>query len=136
MITATNKMNVEFILLSNFHLSTILTKTDKILNKVQLENRERLNKAFLNSPYEALFQLAFIKEEVQLSANLTFWKKFASRFIETLRLTPSIESLREKQFIAAEELFFTQLLSEAPFFQGSEYLNVSCLEYHWNELNK
>ncbi len=127
---------LEFILLQNFHLSAEEKKGGSVQNKVQIEMRGRLEKAFAKSPYEAFFHLAFIKDEIQLSANLAFWKKFASYFVETLRLTPSVETLREKQFIAADDFFFSQLLSEAPFFQGSEYLNLSCLEYHWNELNK
>ena len=127
---------LEFILLQNFHLSAEIKKSNSIQNKAQIEMRERLMKAFAESPYEAFFHLAFIKDEIQLSANLAFWRKFALYFIETLRLTPSVETLREKQFIDADDFFFNQLLSEAPFFQGSEYLNIACLEYHWNELNK
>ena len=130
------KKILEFILLQNFHLSAEIKKSDSVQNKTQIDMQERLMKAFAKSPYEAFFYLAFIKDEIQLSANLAFWRKFASYFIETLRLTPSVETLRDKQSIVVDDFFFSQLLSEAPFFQGSEYLNISCLEYHWNELNK
>jgi len=126
---------LEFILLQNFHLSAEIKKSDSVQNKAQIEIQERLEKAFAKSPYEAFFHLAFVKDDIQLSANLAFWKKLASYFVETLRITPSLETLREKQSIVADDFFFSQLLSKAPFFQGSEYLNISSLEYHWNELN-
>ena len=131
-----NKHILEFTLLPNFHLSAEIKRADKPQNKAQIEMYRRLLEAFNKSPYEAFFHLAFIKNEIQLPANLMFWKKFASYFTETLRLTPSVETLREKQIIKADDFFFGQLLSEAPFFQGSEYLNIACMEYHWNGLNK
>ncbi len=130
------KETLEFILLPNFHLAAEIRKADKLQNRAQINLRHHLQQLFNNSPYEALFHLAFVKDEIQLSPNLLFWKKLASYFVETLRLTPSVETLREKQFISADAAFFDQLLADAPFFQGAEYLNITCLEYHWHKLNK
>ncbi|NOY74635.1 MAG: DEAD/DEAH box helicase [Kiritimatiellaeota bacterium] len=128
-------MSLELILLPNFHLAVDETKSAVPLNKARIELDERLDKAFSRSPYEALFHLAFVKEEVRLSANLAFWKNFSGYFVETLRLTPSVEALRHKQVIHPDVFFFEELSSNAPFFQGSEYLSPECLEFHWKGLN-
>ena len=126
---------LNFILLPNFHLQAEWEKTSTKINRAELDAEKRLADVFKKSPYEALIQLAFIKDEIPLSRNLKFWRIFASKFIETLRLTASVETLREKQYIAAEEEFFKNLLLKAPFFQGFEYLNIPCLEYQWDKLN-
>ena len=126
---------LELLLLPNFHLATETRKSATALNKAQVELRGRLGKAFAKSPCEALLHLAFLKEEIQLSANLAFWRSFAGHFVESLRLSPSLESLRDKQVISPDVFFFEELASNAPFFQGSEYLSPECLEYHWMALN-
>ncbi len=133
--TTTSNEELNLILLPNNHFMTEWKKPGLRLNKIQIETQNRLAEAFEISPYEALFKLAFIKDEVPLSKNLKFWRVFINHFIETLRFTESIELLRENQHIEANENFYSKILNQAPFFQGSEYLNQSCLQYHWQQLN-
>ncbi|EDM28294.1 SNF2-related protein [Lentisphaera araneosa HTCC2155] len=128
-------MELDFILLANQHLQTDWRKPSKRLGKAQEELQQKTNTHFDLSPQEALFHLAFVDEFSQLSSNLHFWRRFALYFVETLRMTPSLEEFRDKQVIAPDQTQLSKLIDSAPFFSGSEYLNSDCLEFHWQALN-
>ncbi len=83
---------------------------------------------------EALFFLGFIEQKGNLSPTLNFWHDFSKLFIEKLRLTENIDILRENISVPYDTFEFINLLSDAPFFQGSEYLNEDTLAYYWNSL--
>ncbi|MBI9105708.1 MAG: DEAD/DEAH box helicase [Spirochaetales bacterium] len=127
--------NPVIILIQNYHLKIEWITGNNEKSKSIVEIHKALDDAFSKSPYQALFQLAFITDENKISANLEFWKGFARLFTETLRLSESLEVLREKQLIQVEQSVLQDLCSKAPYFQGFEYLNTDCLDYHWSKLN-
>ena len=86
-------------------------------------------------PEEALFYLGTVKEKT-LPPALNYWSKFSKLFIETARLNPSIEELREKVEIPPNKVEIQKLLQEAPFMAGSEYLDESYLLTQWAKLNQ
>ncbi len=124
---------LELILLSNFHFNLESSSEQKKLTEVQQKIQDKLILAFQQSPYELFLYLAFIKTEISLSASFVFWQKFSKHFIDKLRLTVSLEEMREKQQILVDDVFLAELLFQVPFFQGSEYLNMDCLDFHWSE---
>jgi len=128
--------NPEIILLQNYHLKIEWVSSNKEKPQSIAKIHKTLIDDFSNSPYKALFQLAFVSEKNKLSANLEFWKKFAGLYTETLRMSESLEILREKQTVTVEKTVLRDLCNKAPYFQGFEYLNTDCLDYHWNQLNK
>lgn len=130
-----NHENPEILLLQNYHLRIQNIKSSKAISQPITKIYNTLNEDFVVSPYQALFQLAFVLEENKLSANLEFWKNFARLYTEALRMSESLEELREKQTILVELSVLKDLCSKAPYFQGFEYLNTDCLNYHWNKLN-
>jgi non-specific serine/threonine protein kinase len=130
-----NHENPEIIILQNYHLKIEWIRGTKEKSRSIAEIHKALNEDFQDSPYQALFKLAFISDENKLSANLEFWKSFARLYTETLRLSESLELLREKQVVSVEQSVLKDLCSRAPYFQGFEYLNPDCLVYHWSKLN-
>ena len=125
---------IELVLLPNKRLAIDENNQTIKLTKVQRDINEKLIAGTESSPYEIIFQLGFMKTDIKLSNNLEFWRKFGESFVNKLRFCESLEKLRDKQIIEADNAFFFELLLEAPFFQGSEYLNIDSLEFHWNNL--
>ncbi|OQY32513.1 MAG: ATP-dependent helicase [Spirochaetaceae bacterium 4572_59] len=128
--------NPVIILIQNYHLKieyiSSKTKQSQSIAKIY----KNLVEDFTISPYHSLFKLAFTPDELKLSANLEFWKGFARLFTETLRLSESLEVLREKQIVSVEKSILKDLCDRAPYFQGFEYLNDECLDFHWKALNE
>ena len=85
------------------------------------------------SPEATLFSLALEKED-SLSPSAQFWLGFTRHFVESVRLDPAVEELREKCQIALDRDKVKEFLDEAPFMQGGEYLNEECLFTQWNQL--
>ncbi len=125
---------IELILLPNQHLAIEENDNGERLTKVQRTINEKLISGSEISGYETIFQLGFIKTDIRLSSNLEFWRKFGAFFVKELRFCESLEKLRHKQKVEADKTFFFELLLDLPFFQGSEYLNIDALEFHWNNL--
>jgi SNF2 family DNA or RNA helicase len=84
----------------------------------------------------ALFYLGFTEHKGTLSPTLNFWQEFSKIFIDKLRLTENLNTTREKTILDFDNEIFRKLLSDAPFFQGSEYLNIDVLKYYWDSLLK
>ena len=129
-------LELDFILLANRHLQLDWHKPVKRLGKAQENLQNEIASTFAESPQEALFLLAFVTEDCLLSHNLIFWRHFASYFIETLRMTPSLEEFRDNQRIAPDESKLLKILQQAPFFPGAEYLSIDCLCEHWHKRNE
>ncbi|MDA3811037.1 MAG: DEAD/DEAH box helicase [Spirochaetaceae bacterium] len=129
-------MNIpEIILLENNHLQIEWFHSKKELSPSTAEVYHNLSENFADSPYSALFQLAFVPDQNKLSVNLEFWKSFARLYRETLRMSESLEVLREKVTLSIDQSLFKDLCSKAPYFQGFEYLNNHSLNDIWNQLH-
>ncbi len=88
------------------------------------------------SPEATLLSLALEKEKEReaVSPSLQFWSNFAGYFIESVRLDPAIEDLREKCCVALAPDKVQEFLDDAPFMQGVEYLNEEYLSTQWDKL--
>ncbi|MBI9100156.1 MAG: DEAD/DEAH box helicase [Spirochaetaceae bacterium] len=127
--------NPEIVLLQNNHLEIEWIVSKKEIKPSLAGIHERIQSDFSVSPYQALFRLAFVPDETTLSVNLEFWKSFARHYKETLRMSESLEVLREKQMVRVEPSELKEFCDKAPYFMGFEYLSTDSLEYHWNRLN-
>ena len=85
------------------------------------------------SPEAALLSLASRKED-SLSPSAQFWSNFAKHFIESVRLNPAVEELREQCRITLTPDKMREFLAEAPFMRGGEYLNEDYLAFQWDNL--
>lgn len=86
-----------------------------------------------SSPEEVLFSLASKKDD-STTPSVKFWSEFTNYFIESVRLDPAIEELREKCHIIPSRSWIRDFLNEAPFMQGGEHLNEDYLFTQWNHL--
>ena len=85
------------------------------------------------SPEATLLSLASGKED-SLSPSAQFWSNFAKHFIESVRLNPAVEELREQCRITLTPGKIREFLAEAPFMNGGEYLNEDYLAVQWDNL--
>lgn len=110
------------------------TKNIVELSRQQKEAQTHFYKLFQEDPEKALFHFGFMETKGHLSATLNFWHSFSRIFINSLRLTEHLEELKDKAQIPFNEEQCKILLSEAPYFTGSEYLDINVLKYHWKTL--
>ena len=115
-------------------LLTEFSDTKHRLSKGVTDIQSRVEEHFKESPEKALFNLGFIEAKGHLSATLNFWHEFSAHYVKTLRLTENLDILREKTEIIFDKNFTQNLLSEAPFFTGSEYLNIDFMQTVWEQL--
>jgi superfamily II DNA or RNA helicase len=90
---------------------------------------------FTQEPNSWLFSLGFCSKSVPLSPSLTFWRTFASLFIQKLKLTPDLETLRANVAVPFADAECVQLLESAPLMSGSEYLDNETFSSLWEELH-
>ena len=101
-------------------------------NKSSLLDKS-LQDHFERGEENTLFYLATRKTE-NLSPSVTFWSDFTNHFIETVRLDPSIEELKDKSCIDLDRGHMRRFLNDAPFMPGGEYLDEDCLLHVWKRL--
>ena len=82
-----------------------------------------------------LLYLGLTDPEVALSPSLNFWRRFAGIFVRRLRLTPELESLREKVIVEPANDELAGLLQSMPAMVGAEYLSPELLPQFWHRLN-
>ncbi|MCI5066358.1 DEAD/DEAH box helicase [bacterium] len=107
----------------------------RAISEQQREIEDLFEKYFHEDPCSALFYLGVLKGEFDFSPSLAFWRGFAHEFTEKLRLSPDIETVREKGSVDGDRAAFQQHCLRAPFMQGAEYLTPELLEDIWSDLN-
>lgn len=95
----------------------------------------KVKKYLKESPEKALFYLATSNIK-NLPISIKYWANFSNYFIETLRLDPSVEELRENSSSQPEKKAIRKFLQNAPFMLGGEYLNEEFLMLQWDKLTK
>ncbi|HBM16140.1 MAG TPA: ATP-dependent helicase [Lentisphaeria bacterium] len=130
-----NHCELNLILLENGNLAPSF-EAKKELSSQQLSTQEKFYNSFKENPVEALFQLGFMETKGILSSTLNFWHCFSLLFVNALRLTEHLDIKRDKVVIPFDEELCLKLLSDAPFFTGSEFLNIELLRRYWIELEK
>lgn len=115
-------------------LVVLFELVERELSKQQKEEQECFYKYFQENPSKALFILGFTEAKGHLSSTLNFWCSFSKIFINSLRLTECLEDLRDKVEVSFDEERCGLLLAEAPYFTGSEYLNINVFKHQWKNL--
>ena len=100
---------------------------------LKIRSSWRVKRDFKESPEKALLFLATAQKQ-KLPPSVKFWSHFSQYFMETLRLDPSVEELREKSSTQPEKQAIRKFLQDAPFMPGSEYLNEQVLLEQWDKL--
>ena len=86
-------------------------------------------------PENWLLYIGLTDPEIALSPSLDFWRRFAGVFFRHLRLTPDLESLREKVIVEPADDELEDLLQSMPAMVGAEYINQEVLVSFWRRLN-
>ncbi|HWQ41340.1 MAG TPA: DEAD/DEAH box helicase [Desulfosporosinus sp.] len=102
----------------------------------QLVFQEEIYKRFLENANEALIFLGFSDRTGSMSDSLHYLRQIASTFVKKLAMNPDIEVLREKITVEIEEEEIEQLLQNAPYLKGVEYLNQTWLKRAWEKLHQ
>ena len=103
------------------------------------KNQELLQKELFNQFKENfdsfLLFLGLCNKSVPLSVSLDYFRKFTELYTKQLIRTPNLEVLRHKVNVLLNEDEITDMLNQAPFMIGAQYLNKSLLEQIWLKLN-
>ncbi len=86
------------------------------------------------NPEGWLLYLGLTDPEVALSPSLDFWRSLAGLFVRHLRLTPDLESLREKVIVEPVDDELMGLLQSMPAMVGAEYITADVLVGFWRHL--
>ncbi|MFA6807765.1 MAG: DEAD/DEAH box helicase [Eubacteriales bacterium] len=105
------------------------------MEKKQIVFQEEIYKKFMENESEALIFLGFSDRTVSMSESLYYLRLIASIFVKELAKNPNIEVLREKIVVEIEEKEINQLLQNAPYLNGSEYLNETWIRNIWKKMN-
>lgn len=81
-----------------------------------------------------LLLLGLSDPKIPLSASLSWARDFAALFVERLRKTEGLETLRHEVDLRPSPGDFTLLLKKAPPMDGGEYLERALLEALWDEM--
>jgi SNF2 family DNA or RNA helicase len=115
-------------------LLTEFSDTTLKLSKSVVDIQNQFEESFKECFEKALFNLGFVEAKGHLSSTLNFWHEFSAHYVKALRLTENLEILREKAKIVFDKDFAGNLVSDAPFFAGSEYLNIDFMRIVWEKL--
>jgi len=85
---------------------------------------------------EFLLFLGFSDPTIPLSEGLHYLRNICRRFTHALTHIPEIEISRGDTLIALPDNEADQLILEAPFFFGSEYINSSFITGIWKEMQR
>ena len=111
-------------------------RSAKQLDKEQIKVQKTLFEKFQKNSDELLFYLAFSTPLNSLSDSINFLSKITRSFVNKLTKTPDIELLRENITINSDEKKFREIIDNAPYINGSEYLTLEWLENIWKSLNR
>lgn len=131
-------MNQELcaVVMPNSSLRLEWRRTDEPIDKSQGILQKEIHRQWLADFPSFLLFLGFSDAQVSLSISLTFWRNFTGRFVEKLRKTEDLESIRHRVRISVEEEELNSFLEGIPIMTGSEYLDKVFLERIWFLLNE
>ena len=95
-----------------------------------------LYQAFARDSGFGLLQLGFLATNSAMPSSVFFWKSYADRFIDTVRLTDGLEELRQNLRVAFPEEFADEFVQSAPPLPGIEYLRAGVLYEFWRAMNQ
>ncbi|MEG0620719.1 MAG: DEAD/DEAH box helicase [Raoultibacter sp.] len=93
---------------------------------------EHLLQAFRKAPYAALYDFGFLPPAAQMAASLAFLHDIARAFVEAVAHDSDVEILRRARSLPPE--VFDDLLQNAPFALGMEYVDAPWMQAVWDQL--
>lgn len=97
--------------------------------------KESLYREYTENADRMLLQFGMRPPDPSLSDSLRYLHRVASAFVEAITHDPELEKLRENAVAVPTQEAAAQLLKNAPYLIGSEYLTVSWLLGVWERLN-
>ena len=91
---------------------------------------------FLQSPYEALYSLAFQPRPACFDASGVYLCHLAERFAEDLAIAPGLELTRQATKITPSETSLETLLHSVPFVLGAESITKGWIRGQYRRLQK
>jgi len=110
------------------HVKRDLEESDRLF-------QESLYEIYINDADRALFILGTAPKSKGFSQSMEYMHKVSTAYIKCLSRNPDLETLRHKVKGVLEDEEKEELLSEVPYINGLEYLNVQWLERIWERLN-
>lgn len=110
-------------------------KTEEPMDGRQITLQDKLFEESKADSYRALFYLGVADPSIPMSESVRFLHSLAAAFIKALSVRPEIEFLREKTVVEPEADIIGQILHNAPYMNGSEYLSRQWAENIWKGLN-
>lgn len=105
-----------------------LTNVSESQQGFSKENSEKIQALFNLEHGISLLRLGLINFTSGLPSSIVFWRSFAQRFIvQACRISAPVPLPRVTEL--------QEIILQAPFMVGGEYLNIEVLGALWNELN-
>ncbi|MDW7657478.1 MAG: DEAD/DEAH box helicase [Bacillota bacterium] len=90
----------------------------------QVHIQQDLWQLFLDHPDQALYDLAFADRSILLTPSIQYLAQVSRTFISQIALRPEREFLREALLVILAPEAAAGLVSQAPYMNGSEYLDL------------
>ena len=110
-------------------------ETEEQIDDKQILLQEKLYAGFQGNVYKALFYFGFSDHSIPMSDSVHLLHSLAVTFIKSLSTNTEVEFLREKTIVELEHEEVGQILFNAPYMNGAEYLNHEWIEKIWSGLN-
>lgn len=108
--------------------------SEKTIDASLAVRQQALFESFTDNPDRALYELAFSEQEILLTPSCRYLGSLGRYFISRIASRPEREFLREtlQVDLSAEEA--DELLDQAPFLLGGEFLDSNWLKRTWQSL--
>jgi superfamily II DNA or RNA helicase len=106
------------------------------IEKSCAEFQQNIYEAYLLDSDTALLLLGTARKTAVLSETMEYLYKIASAFVRCLSRNPDLETFRERAKGVLEDEEKNELLAEAPYINGIEYLEGDWLSCVWDRLNR
>lgn len=116
-----------------FELDWQITET---IESTQVAYQEEVYRHYRENAYEAFLVLGFSDKSLVTSVSLRYLRLIASIFVKKLAMYPDLEVLRENVMIEIDDDEVEQLLQQAPYLNGAEYLTDTWVKKAWETLNQ
>lgn len=93
-------------------------------------------KHFVENDIKAMFYMGFLERTETMAQSLNFLRLIAASFAKKLSMNAEIEALREKIMVPIEDEEINHMINNAPYLNGSEYLNYDWIQQVWKKLNE
>ena len=109
--------------------------SQRLGRKQQLLNRELFNR-YVKNEDDWLLVLGSSDAGIALAPSLDFFRHLARSFMEVLKKTPDLETIRDNATVPWDNQALDDLVRSAPLMIGAEYLDRELLMRLWQEMNQ